>query len=103
MKTSIQLLALSVLSALPVIASAADGGTGQPDTSQWKCEGCKLEQGWSGSVDVGLGNVSDKSFKFGEYTGLNKQGGYFIGDGSVRFRAADAYYWNINASNLGLD
>ncbi|MDO8598124.1 MAG: MtrB/PioB family decaheme-associated outer membrane protein, partial [Sulfuricaulis sp.] len=65
--------------------------------------GCAFEQGWSGSVDVGLGHVSDKSYKFGEYTGLNKQGGFFIGDGSARFRGADAYYWNINASDLGLD
>ena len=103
MKTSNQLLLLSMLSALPAIAAAADSGTGQPDTSKWECKGCASEQEWSGSVDAGLGHVSDKSYKFGEYTGLNKQGGFFLGDGSVRFRGAGAYYWNINASDLGLD
>jgi MtrB/PioB family decaheme-associated outer membrane protein len=103
MKISNQLLLLSMLSALSGIAGAADSGTGKPDTSKWECKDCAFEQGWSGSVDAGLGHVSDKSYKFGEYTGLNKQGGFFIGDGSVRFRGADAYYWNINASNLGLD
>ena len=103
MKTSNQLLLLSMLTALPVTVAAADGGTGQPDSSKWECRGCASEQGWSGSVDVGLGHVSDKSYKFGEYTGLNKQGGFFIGDAATRFRGAGAYYWNINASDLGLD
>ena len=90
MKTSKRLLLLSMLSALPVTASAADAGAG--DTSQWKCEGCASEQGWSGSADLGVGGVSDKSTKFGEYTGLNKQGGFFIGDAATRFRSAGAYY-----------
>ena len=102
MKTSNQLILLSMLSALHVTVVAADGGTGQPDTSKWECKACPFEQGWSGSVDAGLGNVSNGSSKFGEYTGLNKQGGFFIGDGSARFRGADAYYWNFNASDLGL-
>ena len=101
MKTSKRLLLLSMLSALPVTAAAADAGAG--DTSQWKCEGCALQQGWSGSVDLGAGNVSDKSTKFGEYNGLGKQGVFFIGDAATRFRSAGAYYWNINASDLGLD
>jgi MtrB/PioB family decaheme-associated outer membrane protein len=104
MKNSNQLLLLSMFAALPVTAVAADGRTGHPDTSKWECKSCPVEQqGWSGAVDAGMGYVSDKSYKFGEYNGLNKQGGFFIGDGAVRFRGADAYYWNINASDLGLD
>ena len=102
MKTSDQLFLLGMLAALPATVVAADGGTGQPDTSKWECKACPVEQGWSGSVDASLGNVSNGSSKFGEYNGLNKQGGFFIGDGAVRFRGADAYYWNINASDLGL-
>ena len=103
MKTAKQLFLLSMLSALPAAAVAADGGTNQPDTSKWECKSCPIEQqGWSGSVDAGLGNVSSGSYKFGEYNGLNQQGGFLIGDGAARFRAADAYYWNINASDLGL-
>jgi MtrB/PioB family decaheme-associated outer membrane protein len=41
--------------------------------------------------------------KFGDYTGLNKKGGYFIGGASASYRDKDADYWRINASNLGLD
>src|ERR1035437_5384884 len=101
MKTSNQLLLLSMISALPATVMAADGGS-LPDTTKWECKLCPVEQGWSGSVDAGVGYVSDKSAKFGEYNGLDKQGGFFIGDGSARFRGADAYYWNFYASDLGL-
>jgi MtrB/PioB family decaheme-associated outer membrane protein len=107
MKTSNQFLLLGMLSALSSAAAAADdaSGAGQVsvDTSRWKCESCKFEQGVTGSVDVGAGSVSDKSAEFGQYNGLNKKGGYFIGDGSVRSRGADGAYWNLDASNLGLD
>jgi MtrB/PioB family decaheme-associated outer membrane protein len=107
MKTSNQLFLLGMLSALSSAAAAADGASGagraSVDTSQWKCESCKFEQGLSGTLDVGLGNVSDKSAKFGDYTGLNKKGGFFIGDGAARSRGEDGAYWNLNASNLGLD
>src|SRR5512141_1536124 len=104
MKTTNQLLLLGMLSALPVAAAAADGAApAAVDTSQWKCESCKFEQGVSGTLDVGAGSVSDKSAEFGQYNGLGKDGGYFIGDGSVRSRGDDGSYWNLNASNLGLD
>lgn len=100
-KTSNQLLLLGVLSALSAAAAAADGA-GQVDTSQWKCESCKFEQGLSGTLDLGVGEVSQKSSKFGEYNGLDKKGGFVIGDGAVRSRGEDGAYWNLNASNLGL-
>lgn len=103
MKTSQQLLLLGMLAALPVTGAAAEGGVAQPDTAKWECKECPpVERGWSGTVDLGLGQVSNKSYKFGEYNGLYKQGGFFVGDGSVRFRGADGYYWNIDASDVGL-
>jgi len=107
MKTSRRLFALTVLSAHVAAAMAADnlaGGNQPPaDTTQWICKYCKFEKGWSGDIDLGLGYVSRDSFKFGEYTGLNKEGGFLVGNGSARFRGEDATYWNIDASNLGLD
>lgn len=58
------------------------------------------------TVEVGAANVSQKSAKFGEYTGLNKSGGVFIGDFSVR--GGDAYNggngatrWGISGTDLG--
>jgi MtrB/PioB family decaheme-associated outer membrane protein len=105
MKSSSQLLVLGML--WPLSAAAASDGAAStsplpPDTSQWKCESCPFPQGVSGTVDVGAGSVSNKSAKFGEYTGLNKKGAFFVGDGDASYRGADGVYWNANASNLGL-
>ena len=103
MKTSNQLLLLSMLSALST-AALADDAKGAADTSQWKCESCKFEGSLGGTVEVGATSVSDKSAKFGDFTGLNKSGGYFIGNGSASYRSKDSGdYWKLNASNLGLD
>ncbi|MBE0613694.1 MAG: MtrB/PioB family decaheme-associated outer membrane protein [Burkholderiales bacterium] len=101
MKTSNQLLLLGALSALSPVAVA--DGPAAPDTANWKCESCKFEQGVSGTLDAGVGSVSDKSSEFGQYNGLYKKGGYFIGGTSVRSRGADGAYWNLDASDLGLD
>ena len=107
MKISKQLFLLLTLSAQATAAAAADtsagAGEASVDTSQWKCKFCAFEEGTSGTVDVGLGYVSDDSFKFGEYTGLNQKGGFFVGNASVRSRGEDAAYWNVDASNLGVD
>ena len=107
MKISKHLFLLLTLSAPAAAALAAErsdgGGEASVDTSQWKCKYCAFEEGTSGTVDVGLGYVSDDSYKFGEYNGLNQQGGFFVGNASVRSRGEDAAYWNIDASDLGLD
>lgn len=55
-------------------------------------------------IEVGVGDVSKKSFKFGDYTGLNKNGAYAIGNISVVRRGDDdARYLEIVGRNLGLD
>jgi MtrB/PioB family decaheme-associated outer membrane protein len=96
-----------MLSALSGTAAAADSAPGAdktgPDFSEWKCETCKFEEGTSGSVNVGVGSVSDTSAKFGEYNGLDQKGGYFIGDADVRTRGKDGSYWNLDVSDIGLD
>ena len=73
------------------------------DTSDWKCKYCVVEEGWSGEIELGLGYVSDDSFKFGEYTGLKEKGGYPIANADMYYRAEDASYIDLSVSNLGLD
>jgi len=59
------------------------------------------------TVDVGVGNVSDRSFKFGEYNGLQREGGYldlgFDLRGGGAWDSNSAWRWRIRASDLGLD
>lgn len=98
-------LIILFLPAVGVFAAGDPATDAQPavDTSEWKCKFCTFEEGTSGIIELGVGNVSDSSFKYGEYTGLNKKGAFAIGNASVRSRGDDANYWNIDASNLGLD
>ena len=107
MKTATQLSLFAMLSTLSAAAAAAEGaaGAGQaaPDTRKWQCKLCPIEKGLNGTVEAGGAYVSDSSSKFGEYNGLNQQGGYFLGDFSARYRGEDAAYWNIDGANLGLD
>jgi len=73
------------------------------DTSKWKCRYCLVEEGWSGEVEGGFGYVSDSSWKFGEYTGLNEEGGFLIANANVHYRNADAGYTDLLLTNVGLD
>ena len=74
------------------------------DTSQWKCESCPFEkEGRSGTVDVGVIGVSDDSQKFGDFTGLDKQGAYLGLGGNVRYRGDNGVYGSVVATDLGLD
>ena len=100
MKTFSSLLPLAALGAL----SGAAVDVLAVDTSQWKCETCPFEKaGRSGSVDAGVIGVSDDSQKFGDYTGLNKQGAYLGLGGSVRYRGDNGVYGSLTATDLGLE
>ena len=59
----------------------------------------------SSQIEVGVGNVSDKSAKFGEFNGMFKDGAYFIGNFDLRGGAGDdsTFRWRANGSNLGLE
>ena len=55
-------------------------------------------------IEFGVGGISKNSYKFGDYTGLNKSGAYGIANISlVRRGDGDARYLEIVARNLGLD
>jgi MtrB/PioB family decaheme-associated outer membrane protein len=101
MKSFSPLFLLAALGALSVGASTAVAAV---DTSQWKCESCPFEKsGVSGTVDIGVGAVSDASAKFGDFTGLQKQGAYLVAGGTARYRAESGWYGQLSASELGID
>lgn len=58
-------------------------------------------------VEFGAGYVSDDSFRFGRYTGLNEEGLFGVLNFDLYRRgpydADDARYWRVTGSNLGLD
>ncbi len=59
------------------------------------------------TIEVGVGYVSDDSYKFGEYNGLYRKGTYLIGGFDARgggtFDSDSAFRWRATGTNLGLD
>ena len=104
MKLRILTIPLSMLLIAFGSIVSADDNTQAIDFSQWRCKYCEFEKGTSTSLELGLGYVSDDSFKFGEYTGLQEHGLIVIGNAQSRYRnVKNASYWDIAANDLGLD
>ncbi|MGZ8259497.1 MAG: MtrB/PioB family decaheme-associated outer membrane protein [Caldimonas sp.] len=99
MKTFGSLHLLATLGVLGVATAAS----AQVDTSKWKCETCPFPKGITGSVDAGVGAVSDASPKYGDYTGMHRKGAYALLDGAVSRRGDDGYFADLSAADLGLD
>jgi MtrB/PioB family decaheme-associated outer membrane protein len=59
------------------------------------------------SAEIGVGDVSRSSAKFGEYNGLNKQGPYGIGNFDLRgggaYDSNDPTRWRFTGTDLGLE
>src|ERR1035437_10108172 len=59
------------------------------------------------TTEIGGGDVSDGSYKAGEYNGLEKKGGFAIGNidwrGGAAFDSDSALRWRIKGIDLGLD
>jgi MtrB/PioB family decaheme-associated outer membrane protein len=58
-------------------------------------------------IEAGVGGVTQDSWKFGQYNGLNKSGAFGIGNFDIRgggdYDSNDATRWRITGSNIGLE
>ena len=70
-------------------------------------EGEQLAPLYTSSVELGVDYSSQDSLKFGEYNGLENEGGHFIGNIDIRKHSVigdgDGNYWELSGTNLGLD
>ena len=57
----------------------------QVDTSEWQCEYCPFEDGYSAEIDAGAQYVSDDAARFGNGTGLDEKGAYVDLGGNGRY------------------
>jgi len=97
------LVALAMQLSMAFAQDATEPAAPAVDTSKWKCKFCEFEEGWYSDITLGLGQVSDDSYKFGEYNGLQESGTYLIGDASARYRNEDATYLDLSVADIGLD
>jgi MtrB/PioB family decaheme-associated outer membrane protein len=80
---------LALLVALGVIGSFGAAWAQSPaavDTSQWKCETCPYPKAVGGAIELGVIGVSDASRRFGDFTGLQREGAHAAVQGEVGFR-----------------
>ncbi len=58
-------------------------------------------------MEVGVGGVSDGSFKFGEYNGLQNSGVFGVGNfdfrGGAAYDSGSTWRWRFQGTNLGLE
>lgn len=97
------LLAASTLFALPAVAWAQDGDFMLEEAPEPE----EPKPVYTNSIEAGIGYNSEDSFKFGEYTGLEEEGLFAIGNVTVRQRAPydgdSTEHWEIIGTDLGLD
>lgn len=90
---------LYLLAALGVLSPAAAAAAEAVDTSAWACATCPFEkEGVSGAVEAGLAVVSDRSARFGDYTGLRREGNYLQLEGDVRWRGPQGWWLDASGS-----
>ena len=83
--------------AAPAASAAA------PDPSSWTCSKCPFEKGYQASAEAGAGYVSDSSAKFGDYTGLDKDGAYLLASADGKSTYESGYSLSYDLRDLGLD
>ena len=91
--------ALALLVAMPATLWAAQGQSEEEKVHELTHE--------PSIVELGVGDVSRSSAKFGEYNGLGKDGVFGIGNfmlhGGGEYDSQDARRWSFSAENLGLE
>lgn len=72
---------------------------------KWVCEYCPnaAEEPWYLQVDAGLGFVSNDSYQFGQYNGLNEEGAFLVLNFDSQYRNGSGNYFTARGDNLGLD
>ncbi len=69
----------------------------------WQCTQCAPATGWV--VDLGLAPayVGDDAYRFGDYTGLDEQGGYLFGELAGSYRGTGGKYFRVDGFSLNPD
>jgi len=96
-------LTLAVSSILLAAGAARAQEAAAPDPSTWTCSKCPFEKGYNASAELGAGYLSQSSAKFGDYTGLNKEGAYVVADAEGKASYSSGYSLSYELANLGLE
>ena len=92
-----------ILPAVLAAAASPGGHAADVDTSTWTCSQCPFPDGLVGAVEAEALSVSDESTKFGQYNGLDEDGGYGNANVDLRYYGDSGYGMDLQARDVGLD
>lgn len=95
--------AVWVLALLAATTASATDAAGNAASRGWRCELCPAPAGWTGELAAGGGWVSDSSLKFGDYRGLEEDGGFAALDGKTHYRGEDGRFLDLTVRDPGID
>lgn len=84
-------------------AAPAAARAPQPAYANWNCSLCKFRYGWRGLANLGVEDLSQGSYKYGEYTGLVRSGVYLDAGFNLHYLDKQGDYLYARGSRLGLD
>jgi MtrB/PioB family decaheme-associated outer membrane protein len=70
---------------------------------EWRCDRCAVPEGWELDLTFAPAYVMDDAYRFGDFTGLDEQGGYLFGEFFGRYRDGDANYFSFDGYTLSPD
>ena len=88
---------------LPLLMISGTSHAADSRPTDWQCANCAFPQGVKLETTAGAGYQSDDSFKFGDYTGLDNDGAFLVGDFTADYFGENAMRWRAEGQNLGLD
>ncbi len=97
-------LSLAVAAALlATTAATAQETAPAPDPTNWACSKCPFPKGYVSTAQIGGGYVDEASAKFGDYTGLDEDGGYVVAGADGQAALESGYRLDYSLQDLGLD
>ncbi len=91
-RTSVLLVLLSLMSTSTLAEQARPLG--------WRCDRCDQGRSWNLDLTLAPAYVADDAFRFGDYTGMDEQGGYLTGDVMANYVDERAGYLRLAGFTL---
>ena len=100
MKKFIRKLGFSVSTLLPALLLSVQSPVAQAqetDPEIYSCKQCVKYTGWRGTLDFGLGYLSEENLRYADYRGLDEDGTQATLNGDLHFRNLKGWYFDLYA------